>query len=213
MINTAPIRMQSETIELLRVAEEIHENVTEVNNLSRSQDSRGTVISQAERLADKAQEYKELVKGRNENPKCANRILSIEEAAKSWTRSLQMWSDLRTEDWDSAWDNMVYAQRRAQRSVRADSLGEKLHMDQFYKRLNLVEELLFPDQLFSSVGMQVGTGVCTLCEREYSECDHIKGLAYNGDFCTVRMEDAGKLDHVALVDDPDDKMLRIGSLE
>ncbi|MCF2208651.1 hypothetical protein KVP02_13495, partial [Halobacterium salinarum] len=131
----------------------------------------------------------------------------------SWAQALQMWSSLKTEDWDAAWDNMVYAQRSAQRSVRADSLGEKLHIDLFYSRLNLVEKLLFPDQLFSSVGMQVGTGVCTLCEREYSECDHIKGMAYNGEFCAVRIEDAEELDHVALVDDPDDKTLRISSLE
>ncbi|MCD2200833.1 hypothetical protein LPA44_13150 [Halobacterium sp. KA-4] len=204
--------MQHETFELLNVAEDVSENVHQVNNLSKSEESREKVIAQAEKLVEKSEEYKQAVKQRNENPKCANRILSIEEAGKAWSLALQMWSELRAEEWESAWDKMVYAQRHAQASVRADMLGDKLNMTPFYKRLNIIEELLFPDQLFSSTGMQIGTGICTLCESEYSECHHIKGQAYNGEFCVVRLEDPKEVDHLALVEDPDDKTLRVDAL-
>ena len=56
--------------------------------------------------------------------------------------------------------------------------------------------------------MTVGKGVCTICEEEYSDCPHIKTYPYDGEFCTVRIEDIVDTDHVAIVDEPADKRAR-----
>ncbi|WP_276300763.1 hypothetical protein [Halorussus lipolyticus] len=205
--------MQPQTSDLLQAMDDLSTNVLDVNNLSRSVEKRNTVTSQIEEMLSVAKRYKQEVKNSDAPCKCANRILSIELTLECWKHELTMWNDLREEQWESAWENMVRAQLNAQRAVQADKLGEKFGMKNYHKRLNSVETLLFPDQLFTSPGMKTGTAICSICDSEYSECSHIKNRAYNGEICFTEITDITEVDHIAIVEDPANKLQRITPLE
>lgn len=213
MIKTTPIMMQPQTSDLLQAIDDVSSNVLSVNNLSRDMEKRNKVLSQIEELLSVAEEYKSQVQSSEAPSKCANRILSIELTLECWQHELEMWNDLRNEEWGSAWDNMVHAQLASQNALQADKLGEKLGMRKYHRRLNTIEELLFPDQLFTSPGMKTGTAICSICDEEYSQCPHIKGRAYNGEMCITELRDITEVDHIALVEDPANKLQRVTSLE
>ena len=207
--------MQPQTTDLLQALDDVSSNVLSVNNLSRDMKKRGKVLSQIEELLSIAENYKTDIQSSDAPSKCANRILSIELTLECFKYELEMWNDLRNEEWGPAWENMVRAQLSSQRALQADELGEKLGMKSYHRRLNTVEELLFPDQLFTSPGMKTGTAICSICGEEYSnsKCHHIKGRAYNGEMCFTELRDITEVDHVALVEDPANKLQRVTSLE
>lgn len=206
--------IQPQTADLLQAIDDVSSNVLSVNNLSRDMKKRDKVLSQVEELLLVSEKYKKEVQSSEASTKCANRILSIELALKCWKYELEMWNDLRNEEWESAWENLVHSQLSSQRALQADRMGEKLGMKSYHRRLNVVEELLFPDQLFTSLGMKTGTAICSICGKEYSnlECPHIKGKAYNGEMCFTELRDITEIDHLALVEDPANKLQRVTSL-
>jgi len=205
--------IQPQTNHLLQNVDELSEYVLEVNNLSRSKEKKNKVLREIEKILEQTIEYKSEIKASEAPCKCANRILSVECTLRCWKLELKMWLNLRNKEWESAWDSMVKAQKWAQNAVRADDLGEKLEMDSYYHRLIAVEKVLFPKQVFSSASLEIESSICSICEQEYSKCTHIEGRAYNGEMCFTIWDELGGFDHVALVEDPDDKTLRLGSLE
>lgn len=205
--------IQPQTADLLQAIDDVSSNVLSVNNLSRDMENRDKVLSQIDELLSVVEDYKTDVQSSDAPAKCANRILAIELTLECWQYELEMWNDLREEKWGSAWDNMVHAQLSSQRALQADKLGEKLGMKSYHRRLNAVEELLFPDQLFTSPGMKTGTAICSICEEEYSKCQHIKGRAYNGEMCFTELRNISEVDHIALVEDPANKLQRVTPLE
>jgi len=213
MIKTVPIKMQPQTVDLLQAVDDVSSNVLLVNNLSRKMEKRDKVLSQIRELLSVADEYKAEVQSSEAPAKCANRILAVELALECWECELEMWNDLRNEAWESAWENMVHAQLNSQRALQADELGEKLGMKSYHRHLDAVEELLFPDQLFTSPGMKTGTAICSICGEEYSKCRHIKNRAYDGEMCFTELRDITEVDHISLVEDPANKLQRVTSLE
>lgn len=146
----------------------------------------------------------EAIEEKQEN--LANMFLGYECACGTLIAELEMWILLKQEDPDSAWDKLVIAQEAAIGAVRAHPGFS--HLGQHYERLEAIEELVFPPQVFMSSGMLVEHLECSICNKEYESCEHLVGKPYMGEFCQLILRDI-KLNHVAIVDHPADKRCRI----
>ena len=49
---------------------------------------------------------------------------------------------------------------------------------------------------------------CSICNEDFSKCDHIRGEAYMGVSCTEQCTEFKNIDHLAIVSNPDDKRCR-----
>ena len=136
----------------------------------------------------------------------ANLLLGCECVAKFLTSEIRMWLFLKAEQPDKAWDMLVDAQRYVLDAIRSDE--GFAHLDKYLDRLNAIEHLVFPPQVFLSSGMIVEAQICSICEQDYEKCGHIKGRPYMGSFCVVRLVPSA-LDHVAIVENPANKRCRV----
>lgn len=136
----------------------------------------------------------------------ANLLLGFECVVDCLSNELAMWIALKEEKPDAAWDNLVAAQMAASGAARAHRGFS--HLDHQAERLDSIEKLVFPPQVFVSAGLIVGRQECSICGGEYGECDHLIGKAYWGKFCHIVAKDI-EANHVALVKDPADKRCRV----
>jgi hypothetical protein len=136
----------------------------------------------------------------------ANALLGCECAAGALIAEIKMWLLLKEGRPEAAWDELVAAQESLSGAVRAHE-GFR-HVDQNIRRLDAIEHLVFPPQVFLSSGMIVRSQICSICGKEYEDCPHVKGRPYMGKFCTVKLIPS-KVDHVSMVETPADKRCRI----
>ena len=136
----------------------------------------------------------------------ANMLLGYECVIEVLIAELEMWILLKKEDPDVAWDKLVKAQMLSAAAIRAHpGFG---HVIQHYERLEKIEQLIFPPQVFMSSGLIIKNFKCSICSGEYEDCEHLVGKPYMGKFCYVIAQDT-EVDHVAMVDHPADKRCRI----
>lgn len=145
------------------------------------------------------------------NESAANRLLSMELALAGVRSELVMWLKLKREDPEAAWDALVDAQTSIEATIVVrQQIGEDVTgLDNLLKKLLFVERFVFPPQLFSSVGGVASRRDCSICGRDYSECEHIAGRAYMGRLCHTIVADFEQLHEISLVDNPADKRCRI----
>lgn len=143
---------------------------------------------------------------REDDEDLANLFLGFECVADSLHAELEMWVLLKDEKPDAAWDRLVAAQMAATNSVRAHRGFSHNHAQ--VQRLDEIERLVFPPQVFLSTGMIVQRQECSVCGVEYGECKHLIGKPYWGEICSIIVTDF-KCDHVAIVENPADKRCRI----
>lgn len=136
----------------------------------------------------------------------ANMFLSLEKVAKAMQSELRMWLSLKEDDPNQAWSHLVKAQVNAHSSIRAHKSAS--HISDYAHRLRKLEEVLFPTQKFTSMGYIVKESRCSICQSDYADCDHLKGKAYMGQFCTREILD-GELLEVSLVTTPANRDCRV----
>ncbi len=139
----------------------------------------------------------------------ANAMLSFENTMTALRDELKMWIALKEDDPGSAWDYLVNAQRDARTALQVHTVGE--HLIGYIQHLDILEHVLFPSQMFMSVGIIVTEAICSICGEEYGECDHIKGKAYMGEQCVRIINEVAQLEEVSIVDNPANKHCRIVS--
>ena len=140
----------------------------------------------------------------------ANMLLGYECVFDTLVAELEMWILLKQDNPDMAWDKLVTAQMSSIGAVRAHAGFN--HVIQHYQRLEAIEQLVFPSQVFVSSGMIVNHQECSICGEEYEDCEHLIGKPYMGIYCNIVAQDL-KLDHVAIVENPADKRCRITNFE
>jgi hypothetical protein len=134
-------------------------------------------------------------------------LLCAELMATALSHELSMWIRLKENKPNDAWDELVEAQATAGRAVQVHSMAG--HLEETYiKRLYLLENLLFPPQIFMSVGIVVRSSKCSICGTDYALCDHVKGQCYGGQFC-CRIIDKAEVKEVSIVSDPANKHCRV----
>lgn len=136
----------------------------------------------------------------------ANLLLGCECVSSALVAELKMWLLLKEGNPDAAWDELIAAQMASVDAVRAHPGFS--HLSDHNKKLEAIEELIFPPQVFISSGMIVGKQECSICGAEYGDCDHLVGKPYMGRFCCIIAKDLS-LDHVSIVEQPADKRCRV----
>ena len=151
-----------------------------------------------------AEEKARAVKDKNED--YANMLLGCECVAAALIAELKMWILLKQEEPDAAWDQLVSAQNASSAAARVhDGFS---HLAIYHQRLEAIEQLVFPSQVFLSVGIIVKRLECSICGYEYEDCEHLIGKPYMGQFCSVIIHKA-ELEEVSIVEKPADKRCRI----
>lgn len=136
----------------------------------------------------------------------ANLLLGCECVAKALMSEIRMWLLLKEGRPDEAWEALVGTQSSLSAATRAhDGFA---HLDANIRRLDAIESLIFPPQVFLSSSMIVKSQICSICGGEYEDCEHVKGRPYMGKFCVVSLIPSA-VDHVAFVDNPANKRCRI----
>lgn len=142
----------------------------------------------------------------NGNEDYANLLLGCDCVTSALVAELKMWLLLKEDKPDAAWDELVTAQMASVDAVHAHS--GFAHLAAHNHKLEAIEHLVFPPQVFVSSGMVVGKQECSICGTEYGDCDHLVGKPYMGRFCYIIAKDFS-LDHVAIVEHPADKRCRV----
>ncbi len=140
------------------------------------------------------------------NDDYANLLLGCECVSSALVAELRMWLLLKEGKPDAAWDELITAQMASVDAVRAHP--GFAHLSEHNKKLEAIEELVFPPQVFISSGMIVGKQECSICGAEYGDCNHLVGKPYMGRFCYIIAKDLS-LDHVSIVEHPADKRCRV----
>lgn len=140
----------------------------------------------------------------------ANLFLGFECAIGAVRSELMMWILLKRDMPNEAWDQLVAAQMGCLDASRAHK--GFTHCDQRREVLEQLEDKIFPQQAFISAGFVSDRLDCSICGRRYSQCEHLRGKPYMGQFCEVIHRNP-RGDHAALVKAPEDKRCRVVSFK
>lgn len=132
----------------------------------------------------------------------ANVCLAFENIIHVLVNELRMWIALKEDDPHDAWKHLIDAHTCAVNSIRAHPVAE--HMGKYIDRLETLEQLVFPPQIFNSPGMIINSAECSICRKEYGACEHVKGRPYMGELCGRIIKDF-VITEESIVDDPADK--------
>lgn len=140
----------------------------------------------------------------------ANMLLSYELFIESIMFEIRMLINIKRENTSVAWDNLVNAQGCIEAALRIGFKKEEL-LKNYRRKFHYMEKILFPPQMFASIGFISKESHCSLCEDDYENCDHVKGMAYMGKMCVEVFKKIHKLEEVSIVENPADKRCRVTS--
>lgn len=133
-------------------------------------------------------------------------LLAQQALLESYACELKMWIAIKADQMDVAWESLVHAQMAISAALRAHSSVGRL-ADRV-ERLHAIEHLIFPPMLFSSIGGIVSECECSICGRDYRECEHIAGRPYRGRMCS-RIIKKMDLEEISIVKEPANKLCRV----
>lgn len=125
---------------------------------------------------------------------------------RSIQSELRAYLHMKGGDMSAAWDAIVDARNASCAATRANSMYVDVCKVRI-SRLDEMEKLLFPPQLFLSVGGVAKSSECSICNADYRNCNHVAGRIYNGKFCS-RIITKMDLNEVSVVKDPVDRRCR-----
>lgn len=121
----------------------------------------------------------------------ANKLLSMEKTVQAIIYELEMWVALTGNKPEKAWTALMCAQTSIEDAVKAHDDGIKL--ENYIERLIVMEKLLFPPQIFTSMGAIIKRSTCSICKTKYGECNHLQGRVYMGEICLRQIDE---LEHI-----------------
>ena len=174
-------------------------------SIARASELQQDALEALERLSPKiAEEKARAVKDKNED--YANMLLGCECVAAALIAELKMWILLKQEEPEAAWNQLVSAQNASLAAARAHDSFSRLALH--YQRLEEIEQLVFPPQVFLSVGLIAKRQECSVCKCEYEDCEHLACKPYMGQFCSIRVHEI-ESQEASIVEYPADKRCRI----
>ena len=139
----------------------------------------------------------------------ANTMLSLENLIDAMINELMMWIALKEDNPNKAWDFLINAQSAVRTAAQAHSIAIDLNAEGYANKLHLLEKLLFPPQMFLSPGLIIEKAECSICGKEYGECEHIVGKAYMGKMCYKIITKIKEMKEVSIVKEPVNKHARM----
>lgn len=138
----------------------------------------------------------------------SNKFLSIENLCSAILSGIMLFTKLKQGDPNGAWFDLVEAQNNSHWSNNHYELSGEIQKNCII-HFNNVEKILFPPVSFQSISMASVKSKCSICDGDFTQCDHIRGEAYMGVACSEICTEMKDFHHVAIVDNPDDKRCRI----
>lgn len=139
----------------------------------------------------------------------ANKWFSIENVCSAILNGLFIFVGLKENDPSAAWNSLIFAQNRAHDSIVAYRLPDTSIQRNCFKHFSNIEHVIFPPQSFTSDGSIVSKSICSICQKEILECDHIKGEVYMGKMCSEIVVDIQEVKEISIVADPASKIRRV----
>lgn len=175
--------------------------------MSRGKEFQQEAVKKLTTLNQRATSLKEqMIKVKEENS--ANIILSLENLILAMVNELEMWIALKEDNPNKAWDFLINAQYAIRTAAQAHNIGLELNAERYANKLDLIEKLLFPPLIFFSPGLIIKNAKCSICSKEYGECDHIVGKAYMGKMCHRIIKNM-EAKEISIVEEPANKRARI----
>jgi hypothetical protein len=139
----------------------------------------------------------------------ANGFLAFELMCQALQKEILCYVKLKGDEPGEAWDALVDAESCIRDAVKAHPLVRDA--SGWLYRIEALQKQLFPEQRFLSTGWRVTAAICSICERQYEECEHILGRSYMGKMCYQIVTEA-KILEISLVERPSDKHCRVTSI-
>lgn len=174
--------------------------------MSRGKEFQQEAVKKLMTLKRKAMSLKKkMIKVENED--LANTMLSLENLIDAMINELKMWIALKEDKPNEAWDFLINAQSAVRTAAQAHEIAINLNAEGYGNKLHLLEKLLFPPQIFFSPGFVIKKAECSICGKEYGECEHVVGKAYMGKICYKIIKEV-ELREISIVEYPADKHAR-----
>lgn len=139
----------------------------------------------------------------------ADQLFHMQCFLNSLLSSLKIWIFLAEENYKKAWDSLIDAQDYLIIAKKINTYEGIINLD---KHLESIEKSIFPQRkIYLSAAFTSSIGYCSICDKEFFECDHIENNIYCGRLCLRIKLTNFKANHVALVENPDDKRCIITS--
>jgi hypothetical protein len=175
--------------------------------ISRDKEFQQEAVKELTNLKHRTISLKEqMIKVEDENS--ANAMLSLESLIDAMVNELEMWIALKEDDPNKAWDFLINAQSAVRTAAQAHSISIELNAEGYENKLHLIEKLLFPPQMFVSPSFIIEKEVCSICGKEYGECEHIVGKAYMGKMCYNKITKIKEIKEISIVEEPANKHAR-----
>ena len=141
----------------------------------------------------------------------ANLVYCIDTGLDVLVDELQMLVNIKEDKMNEAWDCLVRAQIKLGTVIRNTTFDEA-EFEHYGNKLLIYENLLFPRMMFFSTGGIVKVSRCSICGKDFNECDHEKGKLYMGELC-CRLIVEQTLEEVSSVTNPANKLCRAYSFQ
>jgi len=176
--------------------------------MSRGKEFQQEAVKKLTTFKQKVTSLKEqIIKVKDEDS--ANTMLSLEDLIDAMINELKMWIALKEDNPNEAWDFLINAQSAVRTAAQAHSIAVDLNAEGYANKLHLLEKLLFPPQMFFSPGLIIEKAECSICGKEYGECEHIVGKAYMGKMCYKIITKIKEMKEVSIVEEPANKHARM----
>lgn len=117
--------------------------------------------------------------------------------------TLLMWVDVKEEEFDKAWSNLIDAQEYTAIALKINDYEGVRNLEE---NLQHIEKSIFPGwTLYNSPGWTESIGECSICGSNFVECDHVENQIYMGNLCLRINRQVIDIDHTALVENPRDR--------
>jgi hypothetical protein len=198
--------MNKKLLEYREIADEVFKRAGNHSCLTRSESVQKENIEILNVFLEETLEKKNNAIEKKDN-ELANGYASFELVINSMICELKMWIELKKKKYNEAWDLLIESQDYGIRAMQAHEING--HLQLYLNRLEIIEKLIFPPQLFMSDRSIVSECKCSICSSDIQECEHIIGRFYMGDQC---YEIVGKLESINGIDfvqEPASKRCRI----
>ena len=102
----------------------------------------------------------------------ANLTFCLEQSLQSIQYELQMLINIKEDNMNEAWNNLVKAQVTYE-SVARNCPYESISANGYMRKLEYYEKILFPGMMFASIGGIIKKRHCSICNESYNKCNHI----------------------------------------
>lgn len=134
----------------------------------------------------------------------ANLFFHFQCVINSFISVLKMWTLLKEQNHGVAWGKLIDAQEYISVAFRASD--NHCGIEEYVERLYRIETTVFPEfPLYLSSAIVEKAGKCSICNKQFGDCEHIEGFVHMGRLCRRIESTLVNIDHVALVNQPQDK--------